>query len=254
MFRFHPERLSFLSPPVPWLVLLFPLSFLCFMVLGCHTSQDLPPAIESQHGATSALHTRVNIIVDTTIEKRLAASRWRAAMVLARLDREDRAALYTLDQNYTEVFSPDQKLPSGFDNTLQTLVQRVKPSPNRGTYPYKAWQQLAQEIPLDPSPTVIIWETDGDEDQETPEAREVTSKAIKTLAALPHLRHVILVGINPEQRKQLREALAPLHGRYIILEKDTKPSQITKLIRGTVQALPEPITNNTTTSYKGGSR
>ena len=188
---------------------------------GCHSTPDHPP-------------TRVNIIFDTTVEKRLSVSRSREATLLSRLGREDRAALYTLDQSCTEVYSPDQALPSGLDNTLLMLVKRIKPSPLRGTFPHNAWKKQVEEIQHDSRPTVLVWETDGDEDQSGEAARRETQSAIKKLASLPQLRLVVLVGINQEQRQRVRAELAPFGKRCAILEQDSPTNQLVETVQGAI--------------------
>jgi hypothetical protein len=199
--------------------------FVGLILVGRHTNAGRPPV-------------RVHLVFDATIGDRLATARSREATLLSRLDPGDRAAVYLLDQECVEVFSPDQPLPSGLDSTLQMLIERVKPSPRHGTFPYKAWKKLAQQVRRDTLPTILIWESDGDEDQPGESARRVTQQAIHELAALPQVRLVVQVGVNKEQRERVRRELTPFGNRYAIVEKNESVSHFTEIVENALTPTP----------------
>lgn len=202
--------------------------------VGCgHDSQSPPP-------------NRINVILDATTPERFGAMRVRVATVLTEFNNKACAGIYLLDQECTEVYSPDQQLPSGFEKTLELLIKRVKPSSQHGTFPHIAWKKLADEAPQDSRPAIFLWESDGDQDDSSAYAREVTRHSIKSLAAQTNVKLVIVIGVSRDQRDRVRKELMPFGRRGVLLEGDVPANEIKSRI---TQAL---VVSPTQTS--GGAR
>ncbi len=169
-------------------------------------------------------------VVDATNTERLRRMQQRQSQVLAGLGKEDRLSLYRLDRECLEVYSPDQPLPPGQENIVKMLRARLLPGRVRGTQPNLAWAKLAEDIRRENKPSVILFETDGDQDNQSPKALNETRKAIQKLSALPQIRFVALIGANPEQRERNRHELLPFGNRAHVLEPETKGFELRKIV------------------------
>lgn len=179
--------------------------------------------------------THFYIVFDATVEERLDVMRHREAVLLEQLGAlksKDRASLYTLDRECLEVFSPDQPLPQTFRKTHRLLKSIVPPSSLPGTWPHKAWKKLAEDVSRDKRSTIVIFESDGDQDNASPEARKQTADAILALAAMNHVKLVVVVGVNKDQKDRTRRELAPLGERGCVFEKNATPGELKRLVEG----------------------
>lgn len=238
------KSLSFWTTRWPIVGAMFTVSAGVLGLVSCRPKPERPPA-------------RIDIVFDITVADRLPDSRRREALVLSQLSDRDRAGLYVLDQSCREVFSPDQMLCGGDqDDILSLLVKRISPSGTQGTFPHRAWSRLAREVAGDSRPTVLIWETDGDQDQINSAAREETNRSIMELAQQPHLRLVVLVGVNVGQYERVREELAPLKERLVILGSETPDDEVAGQVAEALQSAPRPsvpavATSKTSKTSKG---
>jgi hypothetical protein len=193
---------------------------------------------------------RINAIFDITVAQRLSAMRSREAELLSQF-RDNPVGIYTLDQCTQEVFSPNSELPNDRDAILERLLKDIKPSKKWGTFPDTAWAKLADEAGRDTRPTIIIFEWNGDNDRQDEASYRRTKEAIAKLARLPHVRRVILIGVDPSQRERVRREIAPFgQERAVLKEGDIKLSKLREAIESVLQS-PPPTQG---TSNKGGSR
>jgi hypothetical protein len=207
-----------------------------------------PSSSLAQPRPTLPRDPRVVSILDTTIPERLARMRSRQAAILSGLPSGTQLAAFTLNQQCMEVFSPDQPVPQSRERLLQILNDRIQPTTTFGTFSHRAWEKMAQFVATSAGPTVIIIESDGDEDDPNPQAQQSTQKAIAQLATLPQLQLVVLIGTNPDQRERIRHELEPLAGRYLIREQEERPADLREPIQTALTTPPQALT----TPLQGG--
>src|SRR5207244_2964612 len=78
------------------------------------------------------------------------------------------------------------------------------PAPARGTRPAHFWTTVADRAASAAGPVLIVYLTDGEIDDHSPEAMGALRAAIDRLAANPLVRCVALWGVTPATRAELR--------------------------------------------------
>lgn len=138
----------------------------------------------------------------------------------ARLTRRVNAAgghstLYRVDHQTLEFY--DGVAPSGTEKIQELLVRELAPRPNRaGTHPAEFWHAAATRAAASRRDMVVALIGDGGNDDRSPEAMAKLRAAVERLAASPRVRRVLVWGVIPETREQLRADLAPLGNRLEI--------------------------------------
>ena len=128
----------------------------------------------------------------------------------------DQLRLFRVERQTEEIYAGPAVDAS---QLLPQVVSGVKPRPEVSqTFPAAFWQQTASLAKKAPGPVVVLLLTDGDNDDQTPEAKRAIKAAASALAACPNTRSVVVAGVSRQNRAWLREALEPaLGGRLQLL-------------------------------------
>jgi len=88
---------------------------------------------------------------------------------------------------------------------------------NGGTYPALCWPQLADRVANSTSPVVISVFWDGQNDQETSSSRSAIKNAAVNLAANEQVQTVVIAGVDPENRAEIRHLFGALGDRLFLM-------------------------------------
>lgn len=155
--------------------------------------------------------------VSGSMHPRLAAAALAGSRLAGRLDPgRDTLTLYRVDRQ-TEEFQ-DGPAPDSGAGLQREIVAALRKEPVRpGTFPASFWAETARRAKAETRPVSIILFSDGDNDDQRPEAAQAIRRAAADMAQNPHVTNVSVCGVSPGNRAALRDTFAPLGGRFELL-------------------------------------
>lgn len=139
-----------------------------------------------------------------------------------RLDPDDHLTLFRVDHSALEFF--DGQPPSSRDSLVHILIQSLrKPPAAPGTRPSLFWNAAVARVAKAQVPVVIVYYSDGQDDDASVNSRRVTRQAALALAKNPYVIKVAVIGAEPETWARIRADFAPL-GERLLLSPSTSPN------------------------------
>lgn len=152
-----------------------------------------------------------------SMRPRLAAAALAGSRLAGRLDPDrDTLTLYRVDRETQEFHDgPAPDSGAGLQREIVTALGREPARP--GTFPALFWAEMARRAKAETHPVAVILFSDGDNDDQRPGAAQAIRRAAADMAANPRITSVAVCGVSPGNRAALREAFAPLGGRFELL-------------------------------------
>lgn len=172
----------------------------------------------------------VLVAIDTSGSARPDLAGYVAATseVVQRLNPErDRLTVFRFDHKASELYDgPSPKLLESFELKLVSDLEDA--ASKRGTLPTNAVLAIAEHASrLNPQhPKVVIFFTDGGNDDLRAAALSDGIEAAKRLASDASIAKVIVAGVRPGLRESVRERLSPLQSKLVLAELDSVASEV----------------------------
>jgi len=156
--------------------------------------------------------------------------------VVAQLEPDhDHVTLFRVDDTTSEIADGSASLTP--DHLQQTLITTLKPlSAHDDTLTEHLWTALAKQVAHEGRPTIICFWTDGYSEGTSAAGHKQIAETAAKLALNPHVKGVVLIGLKPATRAEVRTDLAALEQklgptRFLLLDGTAEDlNQITTLI------------------------
>jgi hypothetical protein len=179
----------------------------CLFAAGC--TGRTPGGAPTHSAPPARLHCYLGLDASQSARPHLGRYTLLSGQIASRLNADtDRLTLFRLDDHVTE-FS-DKPATGSMEATLTAITQNVQQvSPGHGTFPAKFWEEIAQRAAQSEDAVVILF-TDGDNDDQRAASEKAIRSAAARLAKNPHVKAVILCGVERRNYASLHTAFAPL--------------------------------------------
>lgn len=183
---------------------------LCFLMTGCSSSNG-------SNARQDATHAFVGIDTSQSARSYLGAYALMSSQLAGRLvPQQDRLTLFRLDY-YVQEFS-DASVAGSREKIFQSMITQIKPGAQQGgTRPAVFWSEIARRAQAEQDRVIIVFFSDGDNDDPKPESKVALKTAAKALAKNPRVVSVVICGAEPRNWAQLRKCFDPLGTRFHLI-------------------------------------
>jgi hypothetical protein len=138
----------------------------------------------------------------------LGASAEILSRIISDLDDSDLLTLYRVDEQTDEFY--DGPVPDSSESFVKVLNKELRAPPaHNGTLPALFWSAVSARVTAGNMPCVIVFFTDGDNDDETAASRREISRAAAAISR-DKAAVVLVAGVDRENWTVLRGEFAPL--------------------------------------------